>query len=269
MKKWILALGLLWPVALFAWGKAAKNMPIKDFVEQVNGEFQGHNYEKVIQLYREFAAAQPESYVPLVARVLYSQSLADTGDIDGAIDSLRGALADLPAEVDPSQLRYDLANLLFLQKRYDEAKTDYQKLVLQASHNAEILSKAKERLAGMKDGDANAKKKDYVSLQMIDLETALDAGEVPEGSGAFLAKVIKQNPNSSQAQQARQLQVKIQDVRAQKAKTLLDEARRLFDEKKYAEAGDILSELRQSYQDVSETASMDALQKSLDGKMAR
>jgi tetratricopeptide (TPR) repeat protein len=238
--------------------------------QDVTDAFQGHDYKKVIRLYREFAASKPDRYLPISVKVLYSQALADTGDLDGAIDAMRDVLSDVHTEMNPIQLQYDLANLLFLQKRLDEARSAYRKLLLQAGRNAEFLSKAKERLAFLKDRDVNAKRKDIESLQMIDLETALDAGEVPDGAEEALGQIMRREPNSAQAVEAKALQDRIKSLRTQKAKTLLDEARRLFDdEKKYVEVRDVLDQIQRSYGDVGEVASIEALRKAVDAKLSK
>ena len=248
----------------------AQTTPEKGLVENVVREFQQHNYKQVIQLYREFAAGQPERYLPVVVKVLYSQSLADTGDIDAAIDSLKSVLEDLPPEVDSLQLQYDLANLLFLQKRFEEARVVYRRLTLRAAQTSEILSKAKERLTSMKDLGTGGRKKAFASLEMIDLETALDAGAVPDGAGGFLQGVIDQHPQSPQAAEARRLQARLKETRTQKARALLEEARRLFDqEKKYPEVRDLLEQIQRSYADVSEMPSVEALSKAVQAKLGK
>lgn len=237
---------------------------------EVTQEFQRHNYKKVIQLYRGFIDDHPDRYLPLVVQILYSQALADTGNIDEAIRALKDVLAELPVQMDPLKLRHDLANLLFLQRRFDEARTVYHKMMLDARQHQEMVAKAKERIALLKGKDANAKKKDFVSLQLLDIETALEAGEVPDGSLSLLQQIIDQNPLSPQAAQAGQLQDRIKEVRAEKAKAMLDEARRLYDvDKKYAEVREILNQIAEKYADVGEMPSIEALSKEVDVKLGK
>lgn len=257
--------------SLFAGTAArAEESPENTLKQSIMEAFQVHDYKKVIRLYREFSASKPDRYVPLTVKVLYSQALADTGDLDGAIDGIKDTLSDLRPEMDPIQLQYDLGNLLFLQKRYDEARAVYQKLILQAGRNADLLAKAKDRLAYMKDQGANAKRKDIESLQMIDLETSLDAGEIPDGAEAMLNRILRRDPNSDQAREAKVLADRIKALRTSKAKVLLDEARRLFDEeKKYFEVRDILEQIQASYGDVCEKASVDALRKAVESKLGK
>lgn len=261
----------LWNAPLNAKGKpaVAVDSPESNLVQDVASAFQAHDYKKVIALYREFAVSKPERSLPLVVKVLYSQSLADTGEIDDAIEALRGILFELPAEVDPLQLQYDLANLLFLQKRYDEAKTVYSRLLLRGNRSSQILSQAKNRLGMLKEREGS-KKKDFDSLEMMDLETAVDAGEVPEGAAALLEKIVEQNPKSPQAEEAKRLQARVKDLRIRKAQALLDEARRLFDvEKKYVEVTEVLDALERSYGDVSEKPSIEALRKAVASKTGK
>jgi tetratricopeptide (TPR) repeat protein len=205
----------------------------------------------------------------LVVKVLYSQSLADTGEIDDAIDALRGVLTELPAEVDPMQLQYDLANLLFLEKRYDEAKTAYSRLILRGNRASQIISQAKSRLGMMKEKEGS-KKKDFDSLEMMDLETAVEAGQVPEGAVDALQDILERNPKSAQAEEAKRLQVLVKELRVKKAQALLDEARRLFDvEKRYVEVTEILDSIERSYGDVSEKPSIEALRKAVASKTGK
>lgn len=254
---------------LFCLGSAGVGISSeKEFADTVSGEFQRHNYKKVIQLYRDFAKGNPDRFLPTVVKVLYSQSLADMGEIDEAIKSLKEVLADFSPEVDTLKLQYDLANLLFLQRRYDEARTAFQKILLQSSQVNELLSKARERLSLMKDKES--KKKDFVSLQILDMESNLDAGTVPDGAEAFLQQIAEQTPTGPQADQARRLQERVREVRGEKAKALLDEARRLYDkERKYADVRDILEQISQYYSDVSEMPSVEALLKEVNSRLGK
>jgi len=247
----------------------AGEIPEQVLVRDVSTAFQSHDFKKVIRLYREFAASKPDRYLPLIVKVLYSQALADTGETDDSIEALRGILEELPPAADPLQLQYDLANLLFQQKRYEEAKAVYSRLVLQGSGALQILSQAKSRLSLLKEREGG-KKKDFDSLEMIDLETALDAGEIPEGAEAYLRRISDRNANSSQALEAKRLQYKIKDLKSQKAQGMLDEARRLFDvEKKFSEVIEILDRIERLYPDVAEKPSLDALRNAVLSKMGK
>lgn len=240
----------------------------KELVDAVPREFQRHNYKKVIELYRQYSNANPDRYLPIIVRVLYSQSLADMGEIDEAIENLKLVLVDLPLQIDTMKLQYDLANLLFLQKRFDEARAAYQKITLQSSQVGEIVGKARERLALMKDKES--KKKDFVSLQLLDIESNLEAGVVPDGADAFLRQIAEQNPTSHQADQAKRLQLRVKEVRTEKAKALLDEARRLYDqEKKYADVREILDQITRDYSDVSEMPSVEVLLKEVNLRLGK
>lgn len=263
---------LVWIFIALATPLFSQEAPEKKLVEEVSREFQGHNYKKVIQLYRDFAANKPHRYLPLVVKVLYSQSLADTGEIEEAIASLKEVLTEMPTEADSLQLEYDLANLLFMEKRYDEAAAAYRKVFVRANQASGMLSKAKERLSLIKDRTASAgsRRKDATEIEMMDLGTLMDLGEVPEGTEIFLQRVIDQNPKSPQSEEAKRLQARVKEIRTQKAKALLDEARRLFDEeKKYTEVREVLEQIQNSYADVSEMPSVIALLKAVQTKLGR
>lgn len=246
---------------------SAPRTPIKDFQQEVALEFQRNNYKKVIRLYKDFTAKYPDRFVPLVVQVLYSQSLADTGEMDEAIVILKEILMEMPPQIDPVRLHYDLANLLFMQRRYSEATNAYQKILLQASRHDEILTKVRERLTLMREGEG--RKKDLISLQLLDIETTLEAKEIPEGAEPLLQNVINQNSGTVQAEQAARLLGRLKEVRTEKARALLDEARRLFDEKKYTEVREILDQIDRHYADVSEVQSVEVLQKALNFKSPR
>ena len=249
-------------------------------VAEFRKEFQQHNYKKVIQIYKILQEDASQGSLPLDVRVRYGQSLAATGEIDEAISSLNEILLTLPAEVDPVKIEYDLANLLYLQKRHKEAAVAYRKVLWMSSQREESLSKARERLASMKEGEG--KKSDLVSLQLLDIETALDSGDIPEGSEALLKDImermekmakntgIKDPDRARSIEKARALLGKMKEIRTEKASALLNEARRLFDEeKKYAVVREILEEIQRDYGDVCEAPSVEALVKAVASKIGK
>jgi len=232
----------------------------KELQRMISQEFQKHNFRKVIALYKDFVTNHPDEYLPLVVLIMYGQSLADVGEIDGSIDVLNTFLNDLPADVNSLKLNYDLANLLFMQRRYEEAKKVYGKILLQFSTYNEILSKTRQRLELMRGREG--RKKDVVSLQLLDLETILESGEVPDGAVVFLQEIQLQNQDTPNAERAKELLGKIREIRTKKGRLLLEEARRLFDEeKKYVEVREILEQIMRDYSDVTEKQSVEALMK--------
>lgn len=239
---------------------------VQDLRKEVQEEFQRHNYKKVIQLYRDFTSANPELFPSLIVKALYSQSLADTGEIDQAIDVLKEILADFPPQLDPLRLQYDLANLLFMQRQYEEARAAYQKVLLQASRNDEIRMKARDRIALMKQSEG--RKKDILSLQLLEIETSLESNEVPEGAEGVLNELLAKNPEGPQADRARKLLDRIREVRIGKAAALLGEARRLFDqERKYNEVRQILEQMVKDYSDVADMQSAQLLLKEANRRL--
>lgn len=269
-----LAISLIFNLSVLASGLGAgepqKSKPSSpgDLQRVIQKEFQRHNYKKVVEVYQEFIETHPGQFQPILSRVLYSQSLADVGQIDEAIRSLQEILADWPPQVSLTQIHYDLANLLFMQKRHKEAQEAYQKVIIQSAAAREISGKASRRLFLMKEKES--KKRDVAAIQMLDIETSLEAGEVPDGGEAFLKKIAEQNQNTPSAERAILLLSKVRDVRTEKAKALLDEARRLYDEeKKYAEVREILEQIQAQYPDVSEQQSVEALLKAVTLKFPR
>ncbi len=264
MRILVVSLLLLWLAMPTFASEMASNQPtatLKDLHQSIQLEFQKHNYKKVIQLYEDFSGNHPDQVLPLTLRVFYSQSLADTGEIDAAIKTIQEILVDFPLLMDSLRLQYDLANLFFMQKRYEEARKAYEKVLLQSSRVNETLRKARERIALMKGSEG--KKKDVISLQLLDIETALEAGEIPDGAETLLEKLATQNPRSPktpQGEEARLLLARIKVIRTEKARNLLDEARRLFDhERKYAEVRNILEKIQSDYFDVGDLQSVEAL----------
>ena len=144
-----------------AGAEASKVFDAKKIQSEIAGDFQRHNYKKVVQLYKNFVEDSIES-PSLATKTLYSESLANTGEIDEAIQIIQEIIGELPAQVDPVTLKYNLANLLFIQKRYNEAVQVYRKILLQTSQYADIAAKARDRLALMRNKEG--KKKDVLSL---------------------------------------------------------------------------------------------------------
>ncbi|MBI3540694.1 MAG: hypothetical protein HY073_00885 [Deltaproteobacteria bacterium] len=236
--------------------------PSKQLQVDIKKEFQKHNYKKVIQLYRDYTEEHPDEFLAPIVRIYYSESLADTGSLDPSIDVLKDVLSDLPEETDALRLQYSLANLYFMQKHYPEATRGYQLFLLQLSHDNELASKVRDRLSLMKGREG--RKKDLRSLQLLDIETSLEAGNVPDGADIFLKQIIEQNQKGSDVPRAKDLLEKIHVVRTEKAKALLDEARRIYDEEKqYAEVQEILDKITQEYADIADMKSVEALSRSV------
>lgn len=238
--------------------------PVADVSQMMVQEFQRHNYKKVIQLYKDAYVGSPVP-APVFLQILYSQALADTGDLDASIRILKELLKDWIPEMDPILLHYNLGNLLFMEKRYADARSAYQKVLSLASKHGDLIAKSKEKMAAMKEGDS--RRKDIWSIQMIDVETALESGEIPEGGEAILKKIVNENPSTPQAERAGRALVRIREMRTGRARALLDEARRLFDEeKKYTEVRQILEQIQRDFADVADMQSVEALLKVINQK---
>ena len=111
---------------------------------------------------------------------------------------------------------------------------------------------------------------EFQGWEELPTETALEAGEVPDGAPSLLQQIIDQNPLSQQSAQAGRIQNRIKEVRTERAKDMLEEARRLYDmEKKYTEVREILTQIVERYSDVSEKPSVEALTKAVDQKLSR
>ncbi len=245
----------------------------KDLVFSVQSDFERHDYRKVIRVYRAYVSSHPEKYVPTIVRIFYSQSLANSGEVEDAIAALKNLLSDMPPQLNPVKLHYDLANLLFIQNRLEEARMAYQKVVILGENSRQDLAKSKERLAWIRTKEEGGRGRDLISLRLIDLETALEIGDIPDGAAVFLKQIVQdangaENPaTNSTTEKAKKLLVRIQDIRTERARALLDEARRLYDEeKKFNEVREILNQILTSYGDVVEKPSVEALLKAVSNK---
>ena len=264
LRGWVLkgglALVLAFSVNLSAHAVSKKLPPktVEELQLRLTDEFQGHNYDKVVEIYRAYVETDASRVVSLTARILYSQSLADTGDEEEAIAVLQEVVAELSPYADVLTLEHDLANLLFLDGHPAEAKDHDRRVLLRSNRHAAMLEGVRKRLALSKGRES--RKKDYATLQMLEIESALETGDVPEGAETILEDLLKQKLSVQQTERARGLQVRIHEVRTTKASQLLQEARRLYDEeRKYDDVREILNQLLKDYGDVCETQSVHAL----------
>jgi len=243
-------------------------MTVKELIPRLRGEAERDNFKKVIEIYEEFVAADPDRYLPLTVRVLYAEALASTGQVDEAIVVLQGLVSEVPVELDYLRLQYDLATLLSQQGKKQEAQKAYEKLLLRASEQAALAARARERVAKMKGREA--RRGDEISIQLLDIETALDAGQVPSGSKEFMKGVVQRMPESPHAERARQLLEKVRMLEDEKAVSLLNEARRLFDkERKYGEVREILQSILKDYPDFGDIESVEVLMREVDRRLGR
>jgi len=137
-------------------------------------------------------AAEPEELRDrLQKEVQEAHQLAEQGKLDEAIRMLGQLVREVPSESLAVKLHYDLANLLFVQGRYREARAVYTRVIQLAEDQQEMTRRSRERIAKMKERESQ--KKDEVALQLIDIETAVDLGQFPpSGSKEFLRTVEKE-----------------------------------------------------------------------------
>ncbi len=267
MKRMLLLITVLMPFSLAAEEGQGTGVSgsVHDLQREVQAAFESHDFQKVVKVYKDYVSAHPAEFMPLTSRVLYSQSLASTGDVTEAIEVLQTVLISLPPESRFVRLQYDLANLLVMEKRYPEAKKAFERVLFEVQQQKDLAVRAKERLNQIKDKDG--RKKDVSSLRMIDIETALEAGQAPEGAEEVLKQIQSQNPSSPLAKQAEELLSRWKTIHAQKARSLLDEARRLFDvDRKYGDVRVLLDQIKREYPDFEEMQSVEALRLAVDQK---
>lgn len=193
--------------------------------------------------------------------------LANQGKLDEAISRLQEILKKSSPELDSIRLQYDLANLLFLQGRYREARAAYHRVSLMGDDYQGIVTRSKERINKLVEREA--KKKDTLILQLIDVETALDAGQFPtDGSKDFLKKVVADPNQIAHHARAEGLLKQIQMMEDEKARQRLDEARQLFDDKKdYRAVLNLLEEIQRDFPDSEEMPSVEILLKETKKKL--
>ena len=239
---------------------------MENFSKSIATEFDKHNHKKIIKLYEDFRDQNLNRVLPFRPRVMYCQALAEVGDTEGAIKNLKELVADWPVRLDIIKIQYDLANLLFMQGMKDEARDVFEKIILQSDESAQIVQKSKERLFQLKQMES--KKKDVTGLQILEIQTSLEIGEISQDSISFLKKVIETEPNTRNSAKAREVLQRANELRTQRYKSLLDEARRLFDEeKKYQEAQEIIDNIERDYADILEAPSVEALKKAIKEKV--
>jgi tetratricopeptide (TPR) repeat protein len=221
----------------------------------------------LIEIYEEFLRADPDRYLPLTIRVLYAEALASTGRIDEAIAVLEGLLGEVPVELDYLRLQYDLANLLVIQGRREEALKAYQRLLLRADEQSGLVSQARGRVQKMSGRES--KKRDKVALELLNIETSLDAGQVPAGAKEFLRRAAaSDDPETVTASTA--LLTKVRELEDQKATALLNEARRLFDERRRTqEVRALLEQILKDYPESTEIQSVKILMGEVDRRLGR
>ncbi len=203
---------------------------------------------------------------PLKEEVAAIHQLAGEGKLDEAIRRLTTLLAEV--NVDRIRLQYDLANLLFVQGRYREARGAYQKVLLLAEEENDLVLRSRERIAKMKERET--KKKDEFALRLIDIETALDAGQLPPSGAKEFLKSVEQNPTSLYREKAEELMRRIHDKENELARVILNEARRLFDQdKNYLQVISLLETVQRDYPDTEEMDSVKILLEETERRLHR
>lgn len=215
-----------------------------------------------------FLAAPLKAEEPREVEIKAVYDLASEGKLDEAIARFQALLREAPKEPSRFRLQYDLANLLFMQGRYREARTAYQRAIEMAEEESALVQRARERIAKMRERET--KKKDEIAIQLIDIETATDTGQrPPEGSKEFLVRIAA-DPVSPHQEKAESLLQKIRDAEEVKAMELLNEARRLFDkERNYPAVLEILETIRRDYPENSDDTSVQILLTETERRLGR
>lgn len=187
-----------------------------------------------------------------------SHRLAGEGEIDEAISKLQSLLKETSNQSYLMKIQYDLANLLFLQGRYPEARAVYYQVILLNEDQKQMVSRSRERIEKMKEREV--RKGDQVAIRLIDIETTLDAGQLPPAGTIQFLKDIEIQAAHPSAERAHLLRERIIDVENKKAMELLNEARRLYDKKKdYPKVLSLLETIVQEFPNTEEMPSVEIL----------
>lgn len=239
----------------------------------IETDFKGNNFKGVIERYRSYVKQNPEGHIPLVVQSYYSEALANVGEVDEAIEALRKMLKEFPPHLDPIRIQYHLAHLLFMENKQPEARAAYEKVVLMSKGHHELVAKAQDRLAKMKAKEVG--RRDKVALELYDIESLLEAGEVPVGVEEYLNGIIaKRNSLRSgrdgNSDKAEELLARVKQIKDDKARALLNEARRLFDEeRKYAEVREILEGILREFPTTNERQSVETLLQEVNRRLPK
>lgn len=259
--------------ALFRKSGSGKPGVIAELKTAIEQDFQVNNFQGVVDKYRSFVDQNPGGHVPLVVKSLYSEALANTGQVNEAIVALREMIGEWPVHLDLVRMQYNLANLLFMEGRQEEARAAYEKMVLMTREHDDYIAKARDRLSKMKDKAGG--RKDKAALELFDIEAILQAGDIPVGAEEYLQGLVAKGDSpkgkgDENTEKARDLLDKIHDLKDNKARALLNEARRLFDqERKYAEVRGLLETLLREYPDTSERRSVETLMQEVDRRLPK
>lgn len=196
-----------------------------------------------------------------------AHALADHGKIDQAIEKLKELLIEIQKEkINPLRLKYDLANLLFLQGRYQEAEVVYREVVKMAEEENELLQRSQARVHRMQERET--KKTDQMAIKLIEIETALNQEERPAaGSREYLQKVPLE---SLHYERAGSLLSRLQLLENKMAGQMLNEARQIFDSRKdYPKVIEILKSIEQEFPGTDEMSSVRILRQETEKKLKR
>ncbi len=192
------------------------------------------------------------------SRVAELKDLASRGKMDEAIQGMLELLNEFPNGSESIQIRYDLANLLFLQGRYRDARLQYQKVMIQSDLHRQLAERAGKRIAKIDERDS--KSKDLTGLKLIEIEAALDAGQMPPEGSRELMKKIREDAVSPHQEWAGRLLHREVELQNGRARVLLNEARQLFDSRRdYPRVQGLLEEIQRDFPDTEEMPSITIL----------
>ena len=114
-----------------------------------------------------------------------------------------------------------------------------------------------------------------MALELYDIESLLEVGEIPVGVEEYLNGIITKSDTAKANEdgnrdKAQDLLEKTKQVKDEKARALLNEARRLFDEeRKYAEVREILESILREFPTTSERYSVETLLQEVNRRLPK
>ncbi|MBI1908767.1 MAG: tetratricopeptide repeat protein [Deltaproteobacteria bacterium] len=230
--------------------------PPEEAIQKIREGYQKHDYRKVSRYCKDL----PSGRIPFYIQMICAESHAAAGETEAAIRLLQSLLREDPPGLDRLKAQYDLANLYFMQGRYAESRKVFEQVLETATEREEWVRKARQKIVQLRQKEG--KSKDQITLQLLEVEERIEKGIDLYATKGVLKEILSRTERRQpqQNEQAKELLERLKDKESSLVTSELANVHRLYrEEKKLAQARELLQKLLLAHPDMEERPHVEAL----------
>ncbi|MDO8461421.1 MAG: tetratricopeptide repeat protein, partial [Deltaproteobacteria bacterium] len=166
--------------------------------------------------------------------------------------------------LDRVKAQYDLANLLYMQGHYQESKKMFEQVLSASLERDEWIKKARQKITQIRQ--KRGRSKEQIALRLIEAEERVEEGSDLYATKTVLLEILArtEGKQAEQADKAKDLLERLWDKERSLVTRELSNIQLLREEKKLAEARELLQKILVDYPDMEERGHVESLLQELE-----